>query len=77
MSFILFLVQYWLIIPVVHFASSGQQIFLELLRETLIELGKNNNTIVLGDFNIDYRQISTKSNKELRLLAREFNLTHI
>lgn len=54
--------------------QGNQQVFLQSVRETIQEIGNNKNIILLGDLNIDYRQISTKSVRELRMLAREFNL---
>lgn len=55
--------------------QGNQQEFILSLRETLQEIGDKNKIILLGDLNIDYRQISTKSVRELKLLAREYNLS--
>lgn len=63
------------IVSVYQPPQGNQQAFLQSLRETLLEFGNSNNVILLGDLNIDYRQISTKSVRELKLFAREFNLT--
>lgn len=54
--------------------QGNQQEFLQSIRDKIQEIGSNKNIIILGDLNIDYRQISTKSVRDLRMLAREFNL---
>lgn len=51
-----------------------QNVFIELLRNTLKNLSGGSKIILTGDFNIDYATVNCKSVRELKQLEREFVL---
>lgn len=47
---------------------------MQKIRETLSAVADGGKTVIIGDLNIDYRQVVTKSVKQLLCIEREFNL---
>lgn len=66
-----------MLISVYRPPQGKQNIFLEQLTHTLTAAMNCSKTIIVGDFNLDYKMMTCKAIKTLKHLEREFNLKQL